>query len=195
VLDKDVAWTTVDILRGVIDQGTGVAAQLDRPAAGKTGTTQNAADAWFAGFTPDLTTVTWLGYRDSNEPMVGAPTGGGFPAELWGAYMREALQSTAPHDFPEPSGDFEIIGETAPAPTTDVAPAPGDDTADEDPASVPAPAPEPSQPPAEPPPPPPEEEEPPDQDPPDEPQEPDPPEDPQVQDPDQAPQPDDGPQR
>jgi len=195
VLDKDVAWTTVDVLRGVIDHGTGVAAQLDRPAAGKTGTTQNAADAWFAGFTPDLTTVTWMGYRDSNEPMVGAPTGGGFPAELWGAYMREALKSTEPHDFPEPSGDFEIFGETAPAPTADAVPAPGDDTADEDLPSAPAPAPEPSQPSAEPPPPPPEEEEPPDQDPPDEPQEPDPPDDQPVQDPDQAPQPDGEPQR
>lgn len=190
VLDKDVAWTTVDVLRGVIDQGTGVAAQLDRPAAGKTGTTQNAADAWFAGFTPDLTTVTWMGYRDSNEPMVGAPTGGGFPAELWGEYMREALKFTVPHDFPEPSGDFEIVGETAPAPTTDVAPAPEEDAPDEPQPAEPAPAPEPSQAPAEPPPPPPEddEEDPPEQDPPpEEPAEPEPPDDQPVQDPDEAP--------
>jgi len=189
VLDKDVAWTTVDVLRGVIEQGTGVAAQLDRPVAGKTGTTQNAADAWFAGFTPDLTTVTWMGYRDSNEPMVGSPTGGGFPAELWAEYMREALKFTDPHDFPEPSGDFEIVGEAAPAPTTDAAPAPEDDTVDDGQPSEPAPAPEPSQPPAEPPPPPPDEEQPPDEDPPEEPQEPDPPDEP-VQDPDQAPPPD-----
>lgn len=188
VLDKDVAWTTVDVLRGVIDQGTGVAAQLDRPAAGKTGTTQNAADAWFAGFTPDLTTVTWMGYRDSNEPMVGAPTGGGFPAELWAEYMREALKFTDPRDFPEPSGDFEIVGETAPAPTTDVAPAPEEEAPDEPRPAEPAPAPEPSQQPAEPPPPPPEEDEPPEQDPPPEgPAQPDPPDDQPVQDPDEEP--------
>ena len=200
VLDKDVAWTTVDVLRGVIDQGTGVAAQLGRPAAGKTGTTQNAADAWFAGFTPDLTTVTWMGHRDSNEPMVGSPTGGGFPAELWGEYMREALKFTDPHDFPEPSDDFEVVGDTAPAPTTDAAPAPEDDAPEEPLPSEPAPEPEPSQPPAEPPPPPPEEDDPPEQDPsPEEPAEPDPPDDQSVQDPDQV-QPDtreaaDGPQR
>jgi penicillin-binding protein 1A len=200
VLDRDVAWTTVDVLRGVIDQGTGVAAQIGRPAAGKTGTTQNAADAWFAGFTPDLTTVTWMGYRDSNEAMIGAPTGGGFPAELWGEYMREALEFTGPHDFPEPSDDFEIIGETAPAPTTDAAPAPEDDAPDEPLPAEPAPAPEPSQPPAEPPPPPPEEEAPPDQDLPEEPADPEPPDDQPVQDPDQAQPdgreaPDDDPQR
>jgi penicillin-binding protein 1A len=117
VLRPNVAWTTVDVLRGVIEQGTGTAAQIGRPAAGKTGTTQNAADAWFAGFTPDLTTVTWMGYRDSNQAMPGSPTGGGFPAELWAEYMQRALANTEPHDFPEPSGDFEVVG-TAPEPTT-----------------------------------------------------------------------------
>jgi penicillin-binding protein 1A len=178
VLSKDVAWTTVDVLRGVIDQGTGTAAQIDRPAAGKTGTTQNAADAWFAGFTPDLTTVTWMGYRNSNEPMVGAPTGGGFPAELWADYMREALKNTEPHDFPEPSGDFEVVGETAPAPTVEAAPAP-EPAAPEDPLpSEPAPAPEPSQPLAEPPPPPPAPEDPPAQDPQGDPAEPQSPQEP-----------------
>lgn len=117
-LEKDVAWTTVDVLRGVIERGTGTAAQIDRPAAGKTGTTQNAADAWFAGFTPNLTTVTWMGYRDSNEAMPGSPTGGGFPAELWADYMREALEKLPEKDFPEPSGEYEIIGEPSPEPSS-----------------------------------------------------------------------------
>ncbi len=157
VLDEDVAWTTVDVLRGVIDQGTGVAAQIGRPAAGKTGTTQNGADAWFAGFTPDLTTVTWMGYRDSNEAMPGAPTGGGFPAELWAAYMSEALGNTDPHDFPEPSGDFEVVGEVAPAaprapePTAEPDPEPTTQQQPSEPAAAPEPEPEPAPEPSAPP--------------------------------------------
>ncbi len=174
VLAPNVAWTTVDVLRGVIEQGTGTAAQIGRPAAGKTGTTQNAADAWFAGFTPDLTTVTWMGYRDSNEAMPGSPTGGGFPAELWAEYMQEALANTEPHDFPEPSGDLEVVG-TAPEPTTAPEPAP-------EPTVPPPPEPEQSAPPPEPEPdqsPPPEPEDPqePEQEAPDEPEDPQEPED------------------
>lgn len=146
VLDEDVAWTTVDVLRGVIDQGTGTAAQIGRPAAGKTGTTQNGADAWFAGFTPDLTTVTWMGYRDSNEAMPGAPTGGGFPAQLWAEYMTEALENTDPNDFPAPSGDFEVVGESAPAPTTapEPQPEPNDEPTIDPQPSAPPPEPEPA---------------------------------------------------
>jgi penicillin-binding protein 1A len=124
VLDEDVAWTTVDVLRGVIENGTGVAAQIGRPAMGKTGTTQDAADAWFAGCTPNLTTVTWMGYRDSNDAMPGSPTGGGFPAELWADYMRQALENSRELDFPEPSGEFEVVGEPAPEPPPAVEPEP-----------------------------------------------------------------------
>ena len=137
VLDKGVAWTTVDVLRGVIESGSGVAADIGRPAAGKTGTTQNAADAWFAGFTPHLTTVTWMGYRDSNEAMPGSPSGGGFPAELWSDYMERVLEKTPPKDFPEPSGDYEIVGEPSPEPSLP--------PVDEEPES-PTPDPEPSAP-------------------------------------------------
>ena len=117
VLQKGVAWTVVDVLRGVVENGSGTAAQIDRPVAGKTGTTQDAADAWFAGFSRELTTVTWMGYRDSNEAMPGSPTGGGFPAALWADYMSEALEGVEPKEFPEPSGDYEIMGEPSPEPS------------------------------------------------------------------------------
>ena len=50
--------------RGVVEQGTGTAARLDRPAAGKTGTTQDYGDAWFAGYTPSYTAVVWMGYPE-----------------------------------------------------------------------------------------------------------------------------------
>jgi penicillin-binding protein 1A len=117
VLEKGVAWTVVDVMRGVVENGSGTAAQIGRPVAGKTGTTQDAADAWFAGFSRELTTVTWMGYRDSNEAMPGSPTGGGFPAELWADYMSEALENAEPKEFPEPSGDYEIVGEPSPEPS------------------------------------------------------------------------------
>jgi penicillin-binding protein 1A len=72
----------------VIDDGTGKAARLERPAAGKTGTSQNFRDAWFIGFTADLITGVWMG-NDDGGPMKRV-TGGGLPAQIWKAYMQGA---------------------------------------------------------------------------------------------------------
>jgi len=69
----------------VIERGTGRAARLDRPAAGKTGTSQNFRDAWFAGFTAQLVTTVWVG-NDDDTPMDGV-TGGGLPARIWRDFM------------------------------------------------------------------------------------------------------------
>ncbi|MAS45109.1 MAG: glycosyl transferase [Rhodobacteraceae bacterium] len=70
----------------VIERGTGRRASLgERPAAGKTGTTQAARDAWFIGFTADYVTGVWMGY-DDNTPLSGV-TGGGLPAEIWREVM------------------------------------------------------------------------------------------------------------
>jgi len=77
-----------DLLTGVIASGTGKAAALDRPAAGKTGTSQDFRDAWFAGYTADLATVVWMG-NDDNKPMRKV-TGGGLPAQLWQKFMLAA---------------------------------------------------------------------------------------------------------
>ena len=77
------------MLAAVISDGTGRAAAIDRPAAGKTGTTQSYRDAWFVGYTPDLVTSIWTG-NDDNSPVDGM-TGGGLPASLWSAFMRAAL--------------------------------------------------------------------------------------------------------
>jgi penicillin-binding protein 1A len=73
-----------------IARGTGRAARLDRPAAGKTGTTQEHRDAWFAGYTADLVAVVWLG-RDDGRAMDGV-TGGGLPADIWKRFMTPAHQ-------------------------------------------------------------------------------------------------------
>jgi len=78
-----------DMLTAAITWGTGRQARLDRPAAGKTGTSQDSRDAWFIGYTPDLVAGVWFG-NDDNSPMdrVG---GGSFPAQTWKAFMAPAL--------------------------------------------------------------------------------------------------------
>ncbi len=76
------------MLSGVVDHGTGRAARLDRPAAGKTGTSQNFRDAWFVGYTADLVTGVWMG-NDDGKPMKKV-TGGGLPANLWRSFMLAA---------------------------------------------------------------------------------------------------------
>lgn len=83
---------------------TGTRAQLSdgRPAAGKTGTTQAARDAWFVGFTGDYVAGVWMGY-DDNTPLTGV-TGGGLPAEIWRRVMERAHQGLAPTPFANPIG-------------------------------------------------------------------------------------------
>lgn len=78
------------MLSGVVSSGTGRAAKLNRPAAGKTGTSQDFRDAWFVGFTAELVTGVWLG-NDNSSPMKKV-TGGSFPARLWKGFMTEALR-------------------------------------------------------------------------------------------------------
>lgn len=122
-IDAAVAYLTTDILRGVIQRGTGAAAAIGRPAAGKTGTTQNNADAWFCGYTPDLATAVWVGYADSQRPMNSVHgirvTGGSFPARIWSTYMKAALAGRPEAQFRRPSGlvDAKICTESGGAVT------------------------------------------------------------------------------
>ncbi len=112
-IDAAVAYLATDILRGVIQHGTGTAAGIGRPAAGKTGTTQNNADAWFCGFTPDLAASVWVGYPESQKPMNSVHgirvTGGSFPARIWAAFMKAALKGKPEAQFRRPTG---LVSET-----------------------------------------------------------------------------------
>jgi penicillin-binding protein 1A len=90
VIPPEEAATMDELLTGVITHGTGKAAALPRPAAGKTGTTQDYHDAWFIGFTADLVAGVWLG-NDDNTPM-NKVTGGSLPAPAWKSFMLAATQ-------------------------------------------------------------------------------------------------------
>ncbi len=95
VFDTSITNEATNILEQNIQRGTGTAANIGCPAAGKTGTTDNYTDAWFVGFTPKLTSATWVGYPQSNaismDDVRGVRVAGGtFPAEIWGDYMRVA---------------------------------------------------------------------------------------------------------
>lgn len=108
VLDANIARTVTSVLRKVVDGGTGTRArQRDRVVAGKTGTSQEWRDAWFVGYTPELSTAVWMGNPEAQDSMrsVGGirVTGGSYPATVWGAYVAEALKGVPAGRFTEPN--------------------------------------------------------------------------------------------
>ena len=105
VIPDWVAAKVTDILEQNMQSGTGVGAAIGRTAGGKTGTTENHADAWFCGITPTLTAAVWVGYAQAEIPMTSvhgiSVAGGTFPATIWRLFMEEAIGSTPVRDFPE----------------------------------------------------------------------------------------------
>ncbi|AUY51613.1 transglycosylase domain-containing protein [Streptomyces sp. CB01881] len=142
-IDRGTADAVTDVLRDVVSpRGTGAAAlDLGRPAAGKTGTTDSNLSAWFAGFTPELTTTVGL-FRENpkthaKEPLSGTAgytriNGGAFPTEIWTAYMADVLESTAVQNFDlqpsrgnnEPSTPATTTAPAMPSPGTSTTGAP-----------------------------------------------------------------------
>lgn len=106
-ISEGTAAVVTRILEQNIQYGTGTRAAFGRPAAGKTGTNEEHADAWFAGYTPDLATTVWMGYTRGEIPMESvhgiAVSGGSFPAEIWRLFMEPALDGTEPTPFAEPA--------------------------------------------------------------------------------------------
>lgn len=98
VYSAEACSTLTQVMKGVIQQGTGTVAQIGRPAAGKTGTTSDHKDAWFVGFTPQVTTAVWVG-NDKPVPMYGYATGGHLSAPLWARFMRYAHTKIPKKDF------------------------------------------------------------------------------------------------
>jgi 1A family penicillin-binding protein len=111
VLEPQVVALAVDALKDVISKGTGRREKLGRPAAGKTGTADQYHDAWFAGMTPQLVAVSWVGFPRAQIPMYPPRTrikvvGGSWPGQIWKTFMLQALQGQPPIDFPAALSDL-----------------------------------------------------------------------------------------
>ena len=111
-----IAATATDVLQGVVRSGTGVkAAQPSRAVAGKTGTSQRYADAWFVGYTPNFAAAVWVGVPKGEVPMIpenGFRTivaGGTFPALIWGRFAGSALLRLPDETFTTPEGTLVSI--------------------------------------------------------------------------------------
>lgn len=106
------AYLLTRVLEQVIERGTGQAADIGRPAAGKTGTTNEYNDAWFAGYTPDLAVAVWVGYRYP-RPMTDVHgirvSGGTFPARIWRDFMVEAHRGLPMKRFKLPQSDLVTV--------------------------------------------------------------------------------------
>ena len=114
VLDPGAALTTLDVMKGVIRNGTGRKYPLadGRPAAGKTGTQENNTNSWFVGLTPELSTAVWVGNPNGYVEMDRVPEfvadgvlrvqGGTYPQEIWKTFTDAALYGTPFQDWPAP---------------------------------------------------------------------------------------------
>ena len=112
VVSPEVARTMSAMLEEVIKFGTGVAAKpLGRPAAGKTGTTQDYTDAWFIGFTPQITAGVWVGFDDKQISLGKRETGARAALPIWLEFMQGALAGTAVTDFPNVVPLEQLAGE------------------------------------------------------------------------------------
>src|SRR5574337_982539 len=99
---EETAFVLTNVLKGVVERGTGSRARvLGRPVAGKTGTTQAATDAWFIGYTPELVAGIWLGY-DTKRSLGSHESSATLAVPIWTRFMQRALQDSPTEDFPIP---------------------------------------------------------------------------------------------
>ncbi|MCW3488903.1 transglycosylase domain-containing protein [Dethiobacter alkaliphilus] len=104
VLDARISFLMTDMMKSVLQTGTGrsLGPIVNRPAAGKTGTSQDSRDVYMVGYTPELVSAVWVG-NDDNLPMPGQ-TGSGLAGPAWANFMREALRDVPARDFARPDG-------------------------------------------------------------------------------------------
>ena len=101
VLPPDVARTMVAMLQDVVNFGTGVRAKaLGRPSAGKTGTTNDFTDAWYIGFTPQITAGVWVGFDDPKTSLGPKETGARAALPIWLEFMEQATKGMPVESFP-----------------------------------------------------------------------------------------------
>jgi penicillin-binding protein 1A len=108
VLDPAEAYVTTSLLQSVIDHGTGAKAKsLARPVAGKTGTSNDSKDTWFAGYSTEIASVVWVGY-DDNKPLGSGETGASTALPAWVQVMKAAHENKPRAEFPRPPGVVTI---------------------------------------------------------------------------------------
>ncbi|MBI5638311.1 MAG: PBP1A family penicillin-binding protein [Nitrospinae bacterium] len=113
VMGAPQAFLMTSMLKSVVDEGTGRAAQLaGRPAAGKTGTTDDFTDAWFVGYTPHLAAGVWVGY-DIKKSLGEGESGGRVAAPIWNRFMKSALTGKESREFKVPDGIEEVVVDDA----------------------------------------------------------------------------------
>ena len=103
VLSPQTTYIVLSMMRDVVDYGTGIGSRalgFTLPAGGKTGTTNNYTDAWFVGYTPDLSCGVWVGF-DQPQRIINQGTGSVLALPIWANFMKEALQGTETHEFPD----------------------------------------------------------------------------------------------
>lgn len=112
VVDPKYAYVITNMLESVMSGGTGGGASIGRPAAGKTGTTDESKDAWFVGYTPDLVAAVWMGDDYGIETLDGI-TGGTVPTVIWRDFMSQALNAMEipASDFTVPPGAASIANQ------------------------------------------------------------------------------------
>jgi penicillin-binding protein 1A len=108
IISEQVAYLMCDLLKAVVTEGTGRRLlELNRPLAGKTGTTNDFADAWFLGFSPDVTTGVWVGHDQAAKRLGWGESGAKAALPIWKEYMRAALAERPVRDFDAPDNiDF-----------------------------------------------------------------------------------------
>lgn len=122
-MKREEAGVVNAVLQRVVKEGTGKAADIGRPVAGKTGTTNDSVDAWFVGYTPQLATAVWLGHPEGAVPMTDARGravyGGGPPAQIFAGMMRATLEGVPPTPLETATAAQLGIGQqqAAPPPT------------------------------------------------------------------------------
>jgi penicillin-binding protein 1A len=157
VVEPNVANLVTYALQGVVDYGTGVSANLGAwPTAGKTGTAQDNVDAWFCGYTVELTACVWVGYPQGQIPLeniegVSSVFGGTIPAAIWHDFMSVAMEGKPAEAFPVPSFAGQTVTPSAvvappppPSPSPEPSPTPSVATPPPTPSPSPSPPPSPS---------------------------------------------------
>jgi penicillin-binding protein 1A len=127
--EGNVADTVNMALTQVVQSGTGTAARIGRPVAGKTGTTNDNVDARFVGYTPDLVASVWMGFDNQQKHLEGihgysSVSGGTLPAKIWHDFMVGATEGTEVTDFTDPELSGEVINPAPPSTTSTTAPPP-----------------------------------------------------------------------